>query len=120
VQPAASADSCRDLSGQNFTGQLPDAITRLRLLSSMCARVDSSLIPLSPLRTRRNTPFCTLMRAPVCPIVPLHGVRSAWCRRNVAQNALTGRFPAFVSSMPSIANLYVAHARSFYVPPPLR
>ena len=38
VQPAASADSCRDLSGQNFTGPLPDAITRLRLLSSMCAR----------------------------------------------------------------------------------
>ena len=35
--PPSSADSCRDLSGQNFTGQLPDAITRLRLLSSMCA-----------------------------------------------------------------------------------
>ena len=41
VQPAASADSFRDLSGQNFTGQLPDAITRLRILSSMCAHVDS-------------------------------------------------------------------------------
>jgi hypothetical protein len=41
VQPAASADSCRDLSGQNFTGQLPATITRLRLLSSMCARVES-------------------------------------------------------------------------------
>ena len=32
---------CSDLSGQNLTGQLPDAITRLRLLSSMCAQVDS-------------------------------------------------------------------------------
>ena len=41
VQPIASADSCSDLSGQNFTGQLPASITRLRLLSSMCARVDS-------------------------------------------------------------------------------
>ncbi len=40
-QPTVSADSCSDLSGQNFTGQLPDTITRLRLLSSMCARVDS-------------------------------------------------------------------------------
>ncbi len=35
------SDSCSDLSGQNVTGQLPDAITRLRLLSSLCARVDS-------------------------------------------------------------------------------
>ena len=41
VQPIASADSCRDLSGQNLTGQLPATITRLRLLSSMCARIDS-------------------------------------------------------------------------------
>ena len=41
VQPAVSADSCSDLSGQNITGQLPDTITRLRLLSSMCAHVDS-------------------------------------------------------------------------------
>ncbi len=40
VQPTANADSCSDLSGQNFTGQLPDTITRLRLLSSMCARVE--------------------------------------------------------------------------------
>ena len=40
VQPAVSADSCSDLSGQNFTGQLPDTITRLRLLSSMCVHVD--------------------------------------------------------------------------------
>jgi hypothetical protein len=32
---------CSDLSGQNLTGQLPDAITRLRLLSSMCAQVES-------------------------------------------------------------------------------
>jgi hypothetical protein len=39
--PPVSAHSCSDLSGQNFTGQLPDAITRLRLLSSMYARVDS-------------------------------------------------------------------------------
>jgi hypothetical protein len=39
--PTVSAHSCRDLSEQNLTGQLPDAITRLRLLSSMCARVDS-------------------------------------------------------------------------------
>ena len=37
VQPTASADSCSDLSGQNFTGQLPATITRLRLLSSMYA-----------------------------------------------------------------------------------
>jgi hypothetical protein len=41
AQPTVSAHSCSDLSGQNFTGQLPDSITRLRLLSSMCARVDS-------------------------------------------------------------------------------
>jgi chromosome condensin MukBEF MukE localization factor len=32
---------CSDLSEQNLTGQLPDAITRLRLLSSMCARIES-------------------------------------------------------------------------------
>ncbi len=38
VQPAVSADSCRDLSAQNLTGQMPATITRLRLLSSMCAR----------------------------------------------------------------------------------
>jgi hypothetical protein len=41
MQPTVSAHSCSDLSGQNFTGQLPEAITRLRLLSSMCARVES-------------------------------------------------------------------------------
>jgi hypothetical protein len=41
LQPTVSADSCSDLSGQNLTGQLPDTITRLRLLSLMCARVDS-------------------------------------------------------------------------------
>ncbi len=41
VQPTVSAGSCRDLSAQNLTGQLPATITRLRLLSSMCARVDS-------------------------------------------------------------------------------
>ena len=46
---------------------------------------------------------------------PLHGVRSRRCCRNVARNSLTGRFPAFFSSMPSIANLYVAHARSVCV-----
>ncbi len=79
----------------------------------------ASLTPLSPLRSRRSTPSCTPMRASVRPVEPLHGVRSAWCRRNVARNALTGRFPAFVSSMPSIANLYVAHAQSVSVPPPL-
>jgi hypothetical protein len=38
--PTVSAHSCSDLSGQNLTGQLPDAITRLRILSSMCAIVD--------------------------------------------------------------------------------
>jgi hypothetical protein len=41
VRPIASADSCSNLSGQNFTGQLPDAITRLRILSSLCARIES-------------------------------------------------------------------------------
>jgi hypothetical protein len=41
VEPAVSAGSCSDLSGQNLTGQLPDTIARLRLLSSMYARVDS-------------------------------------------------------------------------------
>jgi hypothetical protein len=41
LQPTVSAHSCRDLSGQNLTGPLPDTITRLRLLSSMCARIDS-------------------------------------------------------------------------------
>jgi hypothetical protein len=41
AQPTVSAQSCSDLSGQNFTGQLPDTITRLRLLSSLCARLDS-------------------------------------------------------------------------------
>jgi hypothetical protein len=45
LQPTVSADSCRDLSAQNLTGQLPAAITRLRLLSSMCARVDSQWDP---------------------------------------------------------------------------
>lgn len=30
-----------DLSGQNLTGQLPDTITRLRSLSSMCAPLES-------------------------------------------------------------------------------
>jgi hypothetical protein len=51
---------------------------------------------------------------PSVSVVPLHGDRSGRCRcrRNVARNSLTGRFPAFVFSMPSIANLYVAHARS--------
>ena len=62
MQPAASADSCSDLSGQNFTGQLPDAITRLRLLSSMCARVDSALVPLEPLAHAQ----CAPKRAPLC------------------------------------------------------
>ena len=38
--PPVSAHSCSDLSGQNLTGQLPDTITRLRLLASMCALVD--------------------------------------------------------------------------------
>jgi hypothetical protein len=28
---------CRDLSGQNLTGQLPSSITRLRVLHTMCA-----------------------------------------------------------------------------------
>jgi hypothetical protein len=28
---------CSDLSGQNLTGQLPDSITRLRVLNTMCA-----------------------------------------------------------------------------------
>ncbi len=28
---------CSDLSGQNLTGQIPESITRLRMLSSMCA-----------------------------------------------------------------------------------
>jgi hypothetical protein len=41
VQRTVSAYSCRDLSEQNLTGQLPDAITRLRLLSSMYARKES-------------------------------------------------------------------------------
>jgi hypothetical protein len=41
TQFTVSADSCSDLSGQNFTGQLPDTISRLRQLSSMCARVAS-------------------------------------------------------------------------------
>jgi hypothetical protein len=44
-------------------------------------------------------------------VVPLHRGRSGWCCRNVAQNSLTGLFPAFFSSMPNIANLYVADAR---------
>jgi hypothetical protein len=30
---------CRDLSGQNLTGQLPESITLLRMLSSMCALI---------------------------------------------------------------------------------
>jgi hypothetical protein len=31
----------RDLSGQNFTGQIPDSISRMRMLSSMYAHSDS-------------------------------------------------------------------------------
>jgi hypothetical protein len=38
LQPTVSADSCSNLSGQNLTGQLPDTIARLRLLSSMRVR----------------------------------------------------------------------------------
>jgi hypothetical protein len=41
TQFTVSTDSCSDLSGQTFTGQLPDTISRLRQLSSMCARVAS-------------------------------------------------------------------------------
>jgi hypothetical protein len=36
-RPAWDAHQCRDLSGQNLTGQLPDSITRLRVLHTMCA-----------------------------------------------------------------------------------
>jgi hypothetical protein len=45
-------------------------------------------------------------------VVALHKILKVGCCRNVARNSLTGRFPAFVSSMPSIAYLYVGHARS--------
>ncbi len=37
LQSTVSAHFCSDLSRQNFTGQLPNTITRLRILSSMCA-----------------------------------------------------------------------------------
>ena len=62
------------------------------------------------LRSRRST---ALAHASVS-VVPPPIIFRVWCRRNVARNALTGRFPAFVFSMPSIANLYVAHARAVY------
>ncbi len=149
VQPTVSADSCSDLSEQNFTGQLPATITRLRLLSSMCARDEScyephaepkwshsqprsgSVLSLSSARLSR-LPEGVWSRCRGCIVGearPRARSRAPQCRRcfparrsqrvvrrNFTRNALTGRFPAFVFSMPSIAALYVAHARSLSLP----
>ncbi len=79
VQPTVSAETCSDLSGQNFTGQLPDTITRLRLLSSMYAREESCVVPFTA-RERERAPLSSAAssttRGSLVPLQRLHSRRT--------------------------------------------
>ena len=107
----ANAQNCRDLSGQNLTGQLPDSITRLRVLHTMCActypsyELHAELAPaVSPVVP---WPAPCLPRHPP-PLFRLLLILAARGRSNIGRNSFTGKFPSCFSSMPAITYLYVA------------